>query len=208
MQRLFLLSRKISPKGPRRRAALIAIVVAGTALAQFSLPGFALETDRQQPLEVNADSTDGTLGDGTTILLGDVDIRQGTLRVRAERAEVEKREGKVHRVILTGEPASLEQEIEEQGLVQAFARKIQYEVSSGLVTLTGDADVRHPQYEITGEVLIYDLDAQHFQGSGGDGNGRIRIRLDPEVAPDLAPGFTPGTTNPDAETPEAGESPD
>ena len=50
------------------------------------------------------------------------------------------------------------------------------------VLLHGDAAVQHPQYKISGEQLIYDLNVQHFQGSSdANGNGRIHIRLDPEV---------------------------
>jgi lipopolysaccharide export system protein LptA len=143
----------------------------------------ALETDRQQPLEVNADSTDGTLGDGTATLQGSVEIRQGTLLIRADVAQVEKVDGRVRRIELTGKPVHLQQEIEAQGLVTAESRKIEYEVASGIVTLTGAADVVHPQYHISGEVLKYDMNVQHFQGSGGEENGRIRIRLDPEVVP-------------------------
>jgi len=148
----------------------------------LSLPLFALESDRQEPLEVSANSTDGTLGDGVTTLRGNVDIRQGTLHITANEAEVNKIDGRVSSVTFRGAPASLEQEIEEQGLVQATANVIDYQVASGLVTLEGNADVKHPQYEISGEVLTYDLNIQHFQGSGdGNGNGRIHIRLDPEV---------------------------
>ena len=39
----------------------------------------------------------------------------------------------------------------------------------------------HPQYHISGEILVYDMNIQHFQGSGGEENGRIQIRLDPEL---------------------------
>ena len=56
-------------------------------------------------------------------------------------------------------------------------------MATGIVTLSGEADVVHPQYHISGEILEYDMNTQHFQGSGGDSNGRIRIRLDPEVVP-------------------------
>ena len=146
------------------------------------LPLMALESDRQEPLEVSANSTDGTLGDGITTLRGSVDIRQGTLRITADEAEVKKIDGRVGAVTFRGQPAFLEQEIEEQGLVQATANVIDYQVASGLVTLTGNADVKHPQYQISGELLTYDLNVQHFQGSGdGNGNGRIHILLDPEV---------------------------
>jgi lipopolysaccharide export system protein LptA len=148
----------------------------------LSLPLMALESDRQEPLEVSANSTDGTLGDGITTLRGNVDIRQGTLRITADEAEVNKIDGRVSSVTFRGQPASLEQEIEEQGLVKAIANVIDYQVASGLVTLTGNADVTHPQYQISGELLIYDLNIQHFQGSSDEtGNGRIHILMDPEV---------------------------
>jgi len=154
-------------------------------LCCVSLPLAALESDRQQPLEVNANSTGGTLGDGITTLRGDVDIRQGTLHITADEAEVSKVDGRVNSVTFRGEPAFLEQEIEEQGLVQATARVIEYQVANGLVTLAGAADVKHPEYQISGEVLTYDLNIQHFEGSAdNNGNGRIHIRLDPEVIDD------------------------
>ena len=160
---------------PARAALFIALLC-------ISLPLMALESDRQEPLEVSANSTDGTLGDGVTTLRGNVDIRQGTLRITADEAEVQKVDGKVSSVTFRGQPAHLQQEIEEQGLVQATANTIDYQVASGLVTLAGNADVKHPQYKISGELLTYDLNVQHFQGSSGeDGNGRIHILLDPEV---------------------------
>ena len=154
-------------------------------------PVFALKTDRQQPLDVDADRSDGTLGDGTATMQGNILIRQGTLLIRADTANVEKTEGKVNRIELIGGPVHLQQEIEEQGLVTAEAGKMEYEVATGIVTLTGAADVVHPQYHISGEVLVYDMNLQHFQGSGDQEDGRIRIRLDPEVIPDNLDGSKP-----------------
>jgi lipopolysaccharide export system protein LptA len=145
-------------------------------------PSHALESDRQQALDIKADSTGGTLGDGVTTLQGQVEVRQGTLLIRADRADVDKVEGKVTKITLHGKSAYLEQQIEEQGLVKAWAELIEYEVANGLVVFMGSARVQHPQYEVSGDQLRYDLAAQHFEGMGDDtGNGRIRIRLDPEV---------------------------
>ncbi len=163
---------------PTRRARVALYLI----LFCLSMPLMALESDRQKSLEVSANSTDGTLGDGVTTLRGNVDIHQGTLRITADEAEVKKIDGKVSSVTFRGQPAFLEQEIEEQGLVQATANTIDYQVASGLVTLAGNADVKHPQYQISGELLTYDLNVQHFQGSSDEnGNGRIHILLDPAV---------------------------
>ena len=179
--------------------------VAALALFIASGPALALESDREQPLLVNADSTDGTLGDGKAVLRGNVEIRQGTLLVQADVAEVDKVDGKVRQVLLTGNPVRLQQDIENEGLVTAVARRITYQVATGIVTLTGDADVNHPQYQVSGEELVYDMNQQHFQGSGGDANGRIRIQLAPEVVPAVSPEGDPGASSPPPET--AGAAP-
>jgi lipopolysaccharide export system protein LptA len=156
-------------------------------LLALAAPANALKSDRQQPLDVKADATDGTLGDGLATLKGNVEIRQGTLFIRADMATVEKIEGRVRRFELTGNPVHLQQEIEQEGLVSAEAQRVEYEVATGMVTLTGNADVNHPQYQISGEILRYDMNVQHFQGSGRDDDGRIRILLDPEMIPGEEP---------------------
>ncbi len=176
-----------------------------------SSPVLALETDRLKPLLINADASDGSMGDGKATLRGNVDIRQGTLLVQAQFAEVEKTDGKVREVLLTGNPVVLQQEIELQGLVRATARTITYQVATGIVTLSGNADVNHPQYQISGELLVYDMNKQHFQGSGSDENGRIRIQIEPEVIDplesrpaDAAP--SAGSSDKPEDTEEAEES--
>ncbi len=183
-------------------------LLAGMFLLMQTGPSLALEADRQQPLEVHADATVGTLGDGKAVLTGKVVIRQGSLLVQADVAEVEKVDGRVRRVILTGKPVQLQQEIEEQGLVTAKALKIEYEVATGIITLSGAANVVHPQYQIRGETLIYDMKLQHFQGNGGDGNGRIQIRLDPEVVPDVSTGIDNASGNAQDNSEELPAEPD
>ena len=171
---------------------------------------FALKSDRQQPLDIRADASDGTLGDGTATLRGNVEIRQGTLLIRSDVARVERVEGRVRRFELDGAPVHLQQEIEQEGLVQAEARKVEYEVATGIVTLTGGADVEHPQYHISGDVLRYDMNEQHFTGSGGEADGRIKIRMNPEViqngtGPLVTPEDVPEETPDDLPPPAAAD---
>ena len=65
-------------------------MLVGLALLLLSGQLMALESDRKQALEVNADSTEGTLGDGMAVLSGNVVIRQGSMLVMADIAEIEK----------------------------------------------------------------------------------------------------------------------
>jgi lipopolysaccharide export system protein LptA len=176
---------------------LLLLVLSCPALLQ------ALESDRLQQLLVNADTTEGTLGDGKAILRGNVEIRQGSLLVKADVAEVENADGRVRTVLLTGTPVLLQQEIEQEGLVTATAKSISYQVVTGMVTLTGSADVNHPQYHISGEVLTYDMNLQRFQGNSGDSTGRIRI----ELAPEVVPGLSTKPENPAAKDPAGADTP-
>ena len=77
---------------------------------------------------------------------------------------------------------------------------MEYEVATGIVTLTGAADVVHPQYNISGEVLVYDMNQQHFRGSGDEESGRIRIRLDPELIEGRKPDAEPSPEDDQPET--------
>lgn len=170
----------LDPTGNKRAKTLLGAGIC-LCLLLVTTTLHALKSDRQEPLDVKADATDGTLGDGLATLKGNVEIRQGSLVIIADIANVSKADGRVKHIELTGNPVHLQQEIENEGLVTAEAARIEYEVATGLVTLTGNADVTHPQYHISGEKLVYDMNIQHFQGSGGNENGRIQIRLDPEL---------------------------
>ena len=205
-----MMSRHVTKRTSPGAAPLLRLLLGGALLLAFP-QAHALKSDRQQPLDIRADASDGTLGDGTATLRGNVEIRQGTLLIRSDLARVERVEGRVRRFQLEGAPVHLQQEIEEEGLVRAEARKVEYEVATGIVTLSGEADVEHPQYHISGEVLRYDMNEQHFQGSGGQADGRIKIRMDPEViqertSPPAAPPESPGDTPGDASSSESGES--
>ena len=68
-------------------------------------------------------------------------------------------------------------------LVEQFRIPVNKQVIVCPAGLVGD--------HIKGELLKYDMKLEHFQGSGGDGNGRIRIQLDPEVMPEINPGEEP-----------------
>ena len=92
----------------------------------------------------NADSTDGTLGDGLATLQGQVEIRQGTLFIKADVANVTKTDGRVRHIELTGTPVRLQQEIEEQGgavLTHSRVRDVNVTADGFDVCLDGVDDI-------------------------------------------------------------------
>jgi lipopolysaccharide export system protein LptA len=175
-------------------------VLAGIML----LPGaaLALKSDRQQPVEVGADRSESSLDGATTTLSGDVEIRQGSLVAEADRAEVTQAEGSVSRVLLTGSPARLAQQLDgpEGGMMRAQAREIDYQLSANRVTLRGGVRLERPQGTLESEQVIYRVDSGQLD-AGGEGGGRVRFRIEPKT-------IDPAAADPVPAQPEdAGQTP-
>lgn len=174
------------------RLAMILLLVLPAILVT---PGLQAATaDRSQPIEILANSSDSSTGKGITILEGDVSITQGSLRIEADRGEIRMVEGRVNQVLLTGTPVSLEQLVDNKGQMQARARRVQYDAVNSVITLTGSAQLNHPQGQVNGETIRYDLVNETFQGTGSD--ERVRILLEPPAAEDTA-AEPPITEDPD-----------
>lgn len=146
----------------------------------LAVNSWALESDRQQPIDVTADRSELDARTGFTRIIGSVVIRQGSLEVNADDAEVYVESGRVTRVLLNGAPATWRQQLDSLEWMDARAAEIDYQVNDATILLTGDATVNHPQGQITGDKLTYDLDAEKLRGDSNAG-GRVRIRLDPDI---------------------------
>jgi lipopolysaccharide export system protein LptA len=145
-------------------------------------PVLAKSTDRNQPMDIDADRTDALLGDNAVSTLeGNVKIRQGSLEVDADRAEVHRRAGDIDRIVLTGSPARLRQVSDQGEPMDAQARQVVYTLSSDVMVLTGGVVIEQPRGNLRGETIKYNLDTGRLDG-GGDGQ-RVSLRILPKTAP-------------------------
>jgi lipopolysaccharide export system protein LptA len=138
----------------------------------------AASNDRQQEMLIGADYTNAALdGDGEAVLRGNVLIEQGSLRVEADEATVTRRGGEISLVELDGTPARLQQRNDDGALMRARARRIEYQLDSEVIVMTGGVEVDQPQGTMRGERITYDL-ASGRLNAGGEG-GRIFMRIAP-----------------------------
>ena len=70
------------------------------------LSAAALESDRNQPIELAADSVDIDEGKGVSIYRGDVDLRQGSIRLRADVVTVHQDKRRPSRIVARGEASA------------------------------------------------------------------------------------------------------
>lgn len=143
----------------------------------------ALETDRDQPMEISARSSDADLASGVYTLTGGVEIRQGSLLIQSDAAEVHQPEqdAEVTRVVLTGSPARMEQALDNAaGRMRASAARIDYDRRGDAVLLTGNVRIEEPRGTLTGQRVTYDIARGRVQGQAGSGDGeRVRFVIPP-----------------------------
>ncbi|MBE9548208.1 MAG: lipopolysaccharide transport periplasmic protein LptA [Proteobacteria bacterium] len=137
----------------------------------------AFGTQSNLPIDISADRGDSALGDGVTILRKNVHIKQGQLEIIAELGKIHTSNSKVVRIELEGSPVTWHQELPEGGVLDAQANTINYQVAQALIVLTGNVQINHPQGEIKGHQVRYDLTRERFltQSSGGDDRVHFRI---------------------------------
>lgn len=160
------------------RAASITALLAMAVLA----PAHARTSDRNQPMTLDSDSSDCNQADaeGKCVFSGGVVIVQGTLDIRAERAEVLRRNGEVDQVILTGKQATMKQQMDDGTMMNASADRIVYETRKEIVTLTGNFKIESPRGSNSGQKMVYNMASGQMQ-SGGDGT-RVRTVIQPKTA--------------------------
>ena len=140
----------------------------------------ARQADREQPMVVNADRQSGGLGENDTLVLtGNVDIRQGSLNILADRATVERSDGEIARIVLDGQPVRMTQLTERGEPVDARATRVIYTPGAETLLLSGQASVTQPRGTLEAETIRYNLDTGAID-SGGDG-GRIRMVIQPRA---------------------------
>ena len=185
------------PAGRARVAALVALAALACALSPAS---HARESDLVQPVDVSADRSEFDERAGTQVLEGNVDIRQGTLRIRADRIEIRLRDGRLSGIDGTGSPIRFEQEDEAGRPMRGRARSIRYDALAGNLVLEGGATLSRPRQELTSERITFDARTQRVSAEGGGGadgagGGRVNIRIQPpaDAAERAADGFGDGS---------------
>ena len=181
------------------RVTLTSLLVALAVLASPVVD--ARNTDRSKAMENESGMQQGTLDDSTpTVLSGGVTIDQGTLHAEAARAEISTRSGNISRVLLTGSPARLRQELDDGTPMSAVASRIDYNVSNETVVFTGNVDIQQPRGSLAGERVVYNMSTGQVT-SGGQGNGRVKMRILPKTG---AGAETPPDDAADADNPAEG----
>ncbi len=152
----------------------------GLTLWLIAAPALALESDRQQPMQIKSDGLSAGMDSSTTVLTGNVRIVQGSLVIKSARADITQQAGEVSRALLTGAPATLKQGMDAGGELNASARTIDYKLSEESVELRGGVILERPQGTLRSERVVYSV--KTGQLAAGEGvTGGVELVIPPRA---------------------------
>jgi lipopolysaccharide export system protein LptA len=167
---------------PALAALLLALGLAAAA-AQTKPPAPGGKAQREQPIEINADTLEVQQDKQVAIFTGNVDAVQGELRLKADQLKVWYRQGekgeKGEKAAAAGAatPAGAIVRIDAIGrvFVSSPTQTAQgdvgvYDVDSRVITLTGRVVVTQEQNVVRGDRLVMNLDSGQAKM---DGQGRV-----------------------------------
>lgn len=160
--------------------ALYLILILGIS-AQM---GYALESDRDQPVEIESDNAEFDEVAGLTTYRGSVHLVQGSIELLADQIQLRTENGEIVELIATGNPAQYEQLPEpESEKLFAQSNRIRYRLDQDLIELSGEASLSQQGTTLSGGTILYDV-RQHIlkassQDSAQNTTERVRVVLPP-----------------------------
>ena len=120
-------------------------------------PVLALQSDREQPIHLQADRVEINEKQASSLYQGNVHLQQGSLKIDAEEVAVQMKNGNLDVIVIRGKPAILEQQPDNQAeLVRSRAEYMEYYAAQERLILKTNAEVTQGNNLFQGDHIEYD----------------------------------------------------
>lgn len=175
---------------PHRTLPLLLSLCAGLGVSS----AWALPSDRDQPIRVQADSAELDDKQGVAVYHGDVIITQGTLKITGDKVTItQDANGDIEVFTAIGRPAYYEQKPSaDKEIVKAYGLTIQYFADNERIVLIDQAKVVQEGNTFEGEKIVYDTQRQIVNAGRATGTNvsSPRPRIDMLIQPKKKQGQT------------------
>ena len=156
-------------------------------LAAASSTSWALPSDRDQPIRVQADSAELDDKQGVAVYRGSVVITQGSLKITGDTVTItQDANGEIEVFTSVGKPAYYEQKPSaDKDIVKAYGLTIQYYATNERIVLIDQAKVIQQGNTFEGEKIVYDTQRQIVNAGRATGSKVTtpRARIDMVIQP-------------------------
>ena len=167
----------------------------GTALLLSLLPvtGSGLASDRNQPINIEADRATLNEQTGNSVYEGNVHLQQGTLVLQGSKMTVQLIDNTIDTLVLTGDPATYRQRPDGAESDQhAEAGRIEFHAKEDRIILLENARVwQSGDEELRSERIVFDLKSNTVNAGSNKPGDRVHITLQPGNKQDKPPAPLP-----------------
>ena len=122
----------------------------------LAIPAWAEKSDRDRPVQVEANSARFDDAKKTAVYEGNVMLSQGTFLLLADRIEVWQDEKGFSGGFATGKPVRFRQKLEGKNeYVEGYADRIEQDAERDIMKLMGNARLRQADDDLLGNVIVY-----------------------------------------------------
>ncbi len=151
------------------------------ALSVFASPAWSLSSDKNKPVEVEADSFNLDDAKKITVYSGNVIITQGSMEIMANKVTIYGARGATDKVVATGHPVKFKQQPDgNQQLIRGEAKRFEYLVSKDTLILINQATLWQGGSTFASDRIVYDSKRSIVKaGDKKSGSKRVKITLQP-----------------------------
>jgi len=167
----------------------------GTALLLSLLPvtSLGLTSDRDQPINIEADRATLNEKTGNSIYEGNVSLQQGTLVLQGSKMTVQLNDNNIDTLVLIGNPATYRQRPDGKESDQhAEAGRIEYYAREDRLILLENARVwQSDDEELRSDRIVFDLKDNTVNAGSNKPGDRVHITLQPGSKQNKPPAPSP-----------------
>jgi len=161
-----------------KKAKLILLIACLALLTPWQ--SIAATGDKDQPIEVEADSLEIRDNDNISIYSGNVRLIQGSLNVQADRLVIYFDDNKnLELMEMTGSPARFRQIDDENREMTGQADKLDYFEPKSLLVLTGNARFSNNGDIIESSMISINTENDNLEAASPEPDKRVRVIIQP-----------------------------
>lgn len=154
----------------------------------------ALASDREQPIQIEANQATINNTEGTATYQGNVIVTQGSIHITAETVIINySQEQNITNVIARGNPVNFQQRLDQGDNIKAKAKEMEYNATKNSLHLRTAAELRKERngedtYISQAPNITYDTQKGIISADKGDSKqGRIIMTLKPQAQSKSSP---------------------
>ncbi len=146
--------------------------------------------ENNEKIFIDADYMQLNTETGYSVYIGNVNIKQGELKLTGDKVTIQQTKGEVERITVTGKPAHYNHVTDKGENIQAESEHMVYTANENKLVMTVNANLKQPENQVSSQKIVYDTEKKIViagdkseTSTGTENKQRVNITLTPKKDP-------------------------